>query len=78
MTASRRPGCVCSTSRRSVARIVQDFARSIVGINRDEKVSVLLLERSLRMALRISTGSIASADLAKDPRTRQLYLGGDI
>jgi branched-chain amino acid transport system ATP-binding protein len=77
MTASRRPGCFCSTSRRSVARIVQDFVRSIVGINRDEKASVLLLEQNSRMALRIS-GSIASADLAKDRRVRKAYHGGDI
>jgi branched-chain amino acid transport system ATP-binding protein len=70
-------------------KIVQDIARSIVAINRDEKVSVLLVEQNSRMALRIShrayaltTGSIAlsgaSADLVKDERIQQLYLGGDI
>ena len=70
-------------------KIVQDIARSIVAINRDEKVSVLLVEQNSRMALRISnrayaltTGSIAlsgvSADLAKDERIRHLYLGGDL
>jgi branched-chain amino acid transport system ATP-binding protein len=68
-------------------KIVQDIARSIVAINRDEKVSVLLVEQNSRMALRISnrayalaTGSIAlagvSADLVKDQRVQQLYLGG--
>jgi branched-chain amino acid transport system ATP-binding protein len=70
-------------------KIVQDIARSIVAINRDEKVSVLLVEQNSRMALRISnrayaltTGSIAlsgaSADLAKDERIQHLHLGGDL
>jgi branched-chain amino acid transport system ATP-binding protein len=70
-------------------KIVQDIARSIVGINRDEKVSVLLVEQNSRMALRVShrayamaTGSVAlsglSADLAIDERVRHLYLGGDL
>ena len=70
-------------------KIVQDIARSIVAINRDEKVSVLLVEQNSRMALRVShrayamaTGSVAlsglSADLAIDERVRHLYLGGDL
>ncbi len=70
-------------------KIVQDIARSIVAINRDQKVSVLLVEQNSRMALRVShrayamaTGSVAlsglSADLATDERVRHLYLGGDI
>jgi branched-chain amino acid transport system ATP-binding protein len=70
-------------------KLVQDIARSIVVINRDEKVSVLLVEQNSRMALRIShrayalaTGGIAlsgaSADLLKDDRVKSLYLGGDI
>lgn len=70
-------------------KLVQDIARSIVAINRDEEVSVLLVEQNSRMALRIShrayalaTGSIAlqgaSADLLKDDRVRSLYLGGDL
>jgi branched-chain amino acid transport system ATP-binding protein len=70
-------------------KIVQDIARSIVAINRDEKVSVLLVEQNSRMALRVShrayalaTGSIAlsgvSADLVRDERIQRLYLGGDI
>ena len=70
-------------------KVVQDIARSIVAINRDEKVSVLLVEQNSRMALRISnrayaltTGAIAlsgaSADLLKDERVQQLYLGGEL
>jgi len=70
-------------------KLVQDIARSIVAINRDEKVSVLLVEQNSRMALRISqrayaltTGSIAlsgnSADLLKDNRVQALYLGGEV
>jgi branched-chain amino acid transport system ATP-binding protein len=70
-------------------KIVQDIARSIVSINRDDKVSVLLVEQNSRMALRVShrayaltTGSVAlagaSADLVKDSRVQQLYLGGDL
>ncbi|MBV9289302.1 MAG: ABC transporter ATP-binding protein [Hyphomicrobiales bacterium] len=70
-------------------KIVQDLARSIVAINRDEKVSVLLVEQNSRMALRVShrayaltTGSIAlagvSADLVKDERVQDLYLGGEM
>jgi branched-chain amino acid transport system ATP-binding protein len=70
-------------------KLVQDIARSIVAINRDEKVSVLLVEQNSRMALRIShrayalaTGSIAlegpSAVLLRDDRVKSLYLGGDL
>lgn len=70
-------------------KLVQDIARSIVAINRDEKVSVLLVEQNSRMALRISqrayalaTGSVAlsgsSADLLNDERVKALYLGGEL
>ncbi|RVD56853.1 ABC transporter ATP-binding protein [Mesorhizobium sp. M2D.F.Ca.ET.185.01.1.1] len=70
-------------------KLVQDIARSIVAINRDEKVSVLLVEQNSRMALRISqrayaltTGSVAlsgnSAELLTDERVKRLYLGGEI
>ena len=70
-------------------KLVQDIARSIVAINREEKVSVLLVEQNSRMALRISqrayaltTGSMAlsgqSAELLKDERVKALYLGGEI
>ena len=70
-------------------KLVQDIARSIVAINREEKVSVLLVEQNSRMALRISqrayaltTGSVAlsgnSAELLKDERVKALYLGGEV
>ena len=68
---------------------MQDIARSIVAINRDEKVSVLLVEQNSRMALRISqrayaltTGKVAlsgdSRDLLTDDRVKSLYLGGEL
>ena len=70
-------------------KLVQDIARSIVAINRDEKVSVLLVEQNSRMALRIShrayalaTGEVAlqgmSRDLLQDERVKALYLGGEL
>jgi branched-chain amino acid transport system ATP-binding protein len=70
-------------------KLVQDIARSIVAINREEKVSVLLVEQNSRMALRISqrayaltTGKVVlsgdSADLLADERVKQLYLGGEL
>lgn len=70
-------------------KLVQDIARSIVAINRDEKVSVLLVEQNSRMALRISqrayaltTGNIAlsgiSGELLNDDRVKALYLGGEL
>lgn len=70
-------------------KLVQEIARSIVSINRDEKVSVLLVEQNSRMALRISqrayaltTGKVTlsgvSADLINDERIKKLYLGGEI
>jgi branched-chain amino acid transport system ATP-binding protein len=70
-------------------KLVQDIARSIVAINRDEKVSVLLVEQNSRMALRISqrayaltTGSVAlsgeSAELLNDDRVKRLYLGAEV
>ncbi|MGI9424163.1 MAG: ABC transporter ATP-binding protein [Hyphomicrobiaceae bacterium] len=70
-------------------KLVQDIARSIVAINRDEKVSVLLVEQNSRMALSVShrayaltTGTVAlegkSRDLLEDDRVKALYLGADI
>jgi branched-chain amino acid transport system ATP-binding protein len=70
-------------------KLVQDIARSIVAINREEQVSVLLVEQNSRMALRISqrayalgTGTVAlsgvSAELLSDERVRALYLGGEV
>ncbi|CAH1667788.1 ABC transporter ATP-binding protein [Chelatococcus asaccharovorans] len=70
-------------------KLVQDIARSIVAINREDKVSVLLVEQNSRMALRISqrayaiaTGKVAlsgnSAELLEDSRVKDLYLGGEV
>ncbi|WP_419906241.1 ABC transporter ATP-binding protein [Hoeflea sp.] len=70
-------------------KLVQDIARSIVAINRDEGVSVLLVEQNSRMALSISnrayalaTGAVAiegdSRRLLDDPRIRAAYLGGEV
>jgi branched-chain amino acid transport system ATP-binding protein len=70
-------------------KLVQDIARSIVEINREENVSVLLVEQNSRMALRIShrayaltTGEIAlqgkSSELLEDGRVKALYLGGEV
>ena len=70
-------------------KLVQDIARSIVSINRDEGVSVLLVEQNSRMALSISnrayaltTGSVViegeSKKLLNDDRIKAAYLGGEI
>jgi branched-chain amino acid transport system ATP-binding protein len=70
-------------------KLVQDIARSIVAINRDETVSVLLVEQNSRMALRISrrafaltTGRVAlsgrSLEMLSDERVKHLYLGGEL
>lgn len=70
-------------------KLVQDIARSIVAINRDEKVSVLLVEQNSRMALSISsrayalsTGAVVlsgkSKELLTDGRIKAAYLGGDV
>src|SRR3982075_946572 len=67
--------------------VVRDIARAVVEINRDEGISVILVEQNSRMALKISnrayaleTGRIAlagkSADLLNDDHIRKLYLGG--
>jgi branched-chain amino acid transport system ATP-binding protein len=70
-------------------KLVQDIARSIVAISRDEKVSVLLVEQNSRMALSISkrayalsTGSIVlsgdSKSLINDDRIKAVYLGAEV
>lgn len=70
-------------------KLVQDIARSIVAINRDEGVSVLLVEQNSRMALSIShrayamaTGNVViegnSKDLLRDDRIKAAYLGGEV
>ena len=68
---------------------VQEIARAIASINRDENVSIILVEQNSRMALKIShrayvmvTGRIAlegeSNRLRNDERVRRAYLGGDV
>ncbi len=70
-------------------KLVQDIARSIVAISRDENVSVLLVEQNSRMAMSISnrtyalaTGSIVvegdSKSLMNDSRIKEAYLGGEV
>ena len=69
-------------------KLVQSIARSIVQINREDKVSVLLVEQNARMALKIShrayalsVGEVAmeggSRELQNDDRIRKLYLGAE-
>jgi len=68
-------------------QLVREIARAIRAINRDEGVTVILVEQNSRMALQISsrayvleTGKVAlegrSADLANNDEVRRLYLGG--
>lgn len=70
-------------------KLVQDIARAIVAISRDEGVSVLLVEQNSRMALSISnrayamaTGQVVlegnSRELLTDPRVKAAYLGGEV
>lgn len=68
---------------------VQEIARAIVQINREDKVGIILVEQNSRMALKIShrayvmvTGRVAlegdSAALRDDERVRKAYLGGEV
>ena len=70
-------------------KLVQDIARAIVAMSRDEKVSVLLVEQNSRMALSISqrayalsTGTVVvqgeSRALMTDERIKAAYLGGEV
>ena len=70
-------------------KLVQDIARAIVAISRDEQVSVLLVEQNSRMALSISnrayamaTGAVVlagnSKELMNDDRIKAAYLGGEV
>lgn len=70
-------------------KLVQEIARSVIAINRESRISVLLVEQNSRMALRIShrayalsQGRVAihgqSAELRSDDRVRALYLGGEL
>lgn len=67
--------------------VVRDIARLILEINREEGVSVILVEQNSRMALRISqyayvleTGRVGleglSSELVDNAHVRALYLGG--
>ena len=66
--------------------LVREIAGAIATINREDRVSVILVEQNSRLALRIAsrgyvleTGSIAlegrSVDLLGDDHVRKLYLG---
>jgi len=68
-------------------KLVQDIARSIVQINEEDKVSVILVEQNSRMALKVSKRAYAlqlgevmlegnSKELLHDKRIIDLYLGG--
>ena len=70
-------------------KLVQDIARAIVAISRDEQVTVLLVEQNSRMALSISsrayalaTGNVVltgeSKALMNDDRIKAAYLGGEV
>ncbi len=67
-------------------QLVREIARSIIAINRDEGVTIILVEQNSRMALKISryayvmaTGRVAlegpSAELLEDDEVKRLYLG---
>lgn len=66
--------------------VVRDIARSILSINREDRVSVILVEQNSRMALKLSsrayvleTGRVAlegaSDELVNNEEVRRLYLG---
>ena len=66
--------------------VVRDIARSILSINREDQVSVILVEQNSRMALKLSsrayvleTGRVAlegaSDELINNEEVRRLYLG---
>jgi branched-chain amino acid transport system ATP-binding protein len=67
--------------------VVRDIAKMITEVNRDDKVSVVLVEQNSRMALKVSsyayvleTGKVglegASAELMHNDHVKKLYLGG--
>ena len=67
-------------------KVVREIARSILDINREDKVSVILVEQNSRMALKLSsrayvleTGRVAlegaSEELVNNEDVRRLYLG---
>jgi branched-chain amino acid transport system ATP-binding protein len=67
--------------------VVREIARLIAAVNREDGVSVILVEQNSRMALRVSghayvleTGRVAlsgpSSELLDNDHVRRLYLGG--
>jgi branched-chain amino acid transport system ATP-binding protein len=67
--------------------VVREIAKMIVEVNRDDKVSIVLVEQNSRMALKVSrhayvleTGKVGlegpSAELMHNDHIRKLYLGG--
>ena len=67
-------------------QMVREIARAILAINREDRVSVILVEQNSRMALKLSshayvleTGRVAlkgpSDELSNDEQVRRLYLG---
>jgi branched-chain amino acid transport system ATP-binding protein len=67
--------------------VVREIAKLVTEVNREDGMTVILVEQNSRMALRIShrayvleTGSVGlsgrSAELANDDHVRRLYLGG--
>jgi branched-chain amino acid transport system ATP-binding protein len=67
--------------------VVRDIAKMIIEVNRDDKVSVILVEQNSRMALKVSsyayvleTGKIGlegpSDELMGNEHVKRLYLGG--
>jgi branched-chain amino acid transport system ATP-binding protein len=67
-------------------QIVREIARSILAVNREDGVTVVLVEQNSRMALTLSsrayvleTGRVAlegvSSDLKNNDEVRRLYLG---
>jgi len=67
-------------------QVVREIARAILTINREDRVSIVLVEQNSRMALKLSTrayvletGRIAlegrSGELMEDDTVKKLYLG---
>ncbi len=67
--------------------VPREIAKLITEVNREDKVTVILVEQNSRMALKVSrrayvleTGRVGlaglSAELANDDHIRRLYLGG--
>ena len=67
--------------------MIRQIAQAVVDVNREDKVSVIIVEQNSRMALKISkyayvleTGKVGlegpSAELMNNDHIRKLYLGG--